>query len=318
MATTESLPGNSQASGLDAGKIIDLVVKAAVILATVIYGCGFLVISLHQQSYGLVEASPFRPRVLAAGIWFLVFAALPFLVVAEKRGFNKSPLPGSERFRGTIGATISIYTVSSMALGVLFERVFEDPPGADKWGFSAFIILIAVSISLILLFVDRRKHFPNWLLLLVSLLTCALLLLFGGRDLFSHRDSPAAIATWFMVSSWLIEYEMGARSWKLRLGNWYQSLGFSLTALVTFSIGYYPQIQASWGGGTPISAIIYFAKDSPFLPNRNLSAKILDETDTGFYLIGANDKRATFIPRSAVVMVYYSDDSSGPFIAKTK
>jgi hypothetical protein len=85
-----------------------------------------------------------------------------------------------------------------------------------------------------------------------------------------------------------------------------------------FSTIYYPQIQTSWGGGAPISAIIYFTKDSPLLPNRNVSAKILDETDAGFYLVGANDKRATFIPRSGIAMIYYSDDSSGPFIVKTK
>jgi hypothetical protein len=40
-------------------------VKAAVVLAAVIYGCGFLVISIHQFSYGLVELNPLRPRVLA-------------------------------------------------------------------------------------------------------------------------------------------------------------------------------------------------------------------------------------------------------------
>jgi hypothetical protein len=121
-----------------------------------------------------------------------------------------------------------------------------------------------------------------------------------------------------MASSWFVALEMRARSWKLQLGNWYQSLGWSITFLAVFSSIYYPQIQTSWGGGAPISAIIYFTKDSPLLPNRNVSAKILDETDAGFYLVGANDKRATFIPRSGIAMIYYSDDSSGPFIVKTK
>jgi hypothetical protein len=63
---------------------------------------------------------------------------------------------------------------------------------------------------------------------------------------------------------------------------------------------------------------MYFTKDSLVSPGRSVSAKIVDETDAGFYVIGGNDKRATFIPRSEVVMVYYSDDTSGPFIIKTK
>ena len=40
MATNESLPGNVQQAGSDVGKTVDLVVKATVVLAAVIYGCG--------------------------------------------------------------------------------------------------------------------------------------------------------------------------------------------------------------------------------------------------------------------------------------
>jgi hypothetical protein len=319
METTKPTPENFQPPGLYAGKLFDIIVKAAVILAALIYSCGFIVISLSQHSYGIAEANPLRPKVLAAGIWFLIFAALPFLIVTETRIFRpRSTDSDSDPFRRTSGATIFGCTAASIALGMLLLRMFEIPQGAEQWGYETFTIVIAMLICMILVIADKREHFPHWLVLPVSLASCALLLFSGGRDLISHRQSLASIALWFMASSWFVALEMRARSWKLQLGNWYQSLGWSITFLAVFSSIYYPQIQTSWGGGAPISAIIYFTKDSPLLPNRNVSAKILDETDAGFYLVGANDKRATFIPRSGIAMIYYSDDSSGPFIVKTK
>jgi hypothetical protein len=111
---------------------------------------------------------------------------------------------------------------------------------------------------------------------------------------------------------------MESRSWKLKTGNWKQSVALGIGAVAAFSSFYYPQIKPSWGGGEPVPSTMYFTKDSLVSPGRSVSAKIVDETDAGFYVIGGNDKRATFIPRSEVVMVYYSDDTSGPFIIKTK
>ena len=98
MATNESLPGNVQQTGSDVGKTIDLIVKATVIIAAVIYGCGFLVISIHQFRYGLVELNSLRPRVLAAGIWFLFFATIPFVIEIEGNSI-KSSSPEFERWR---------------------------------------------------------------------------------------------------------------------------------------------------------------------------------------------------------------------------
>ena len=318
MATSEPTRGNFQASGLDAVRLVDLIAKAAIVLAAVIYGCGFLVVSLHRHSYGLAEPNPLRPKVLAAGILFLVFAALPIVIFIEAKRF-RSPSPDCPRYRRTIGAALDFYTLVSFSLGYFLKLIFEIPPLSEPSGPSTGTITLAIALSATIVFADKWERFPHWLVLPASLASCGLLMFCGGRDLFLyHHQSPASIALWFMVISGLISLEMRARSWKLQLGNWPQSLGLSLTALAMFSTIYYPQIQTSWGGGAPIPAIIYFAKDSPLLPNRNISARILDETDGGYYMIGGNDKKATFIPRSEVAMVYYSDDSSGPFVLKTK
>jgi hypothetical protein len=97
-----------------------------------------------------------------------------------------------------------------------------------------------------------------------------------------------------------------------------QSLSMGIIAVAVFAGVYYPHIEPSWGGGAPITATIYFAKDSLVLPGQSISVEIVDETDSGFYVIGGSDKKATFIPRSEVALVYYSKDTSGPFVTKTK
>jgi hypothetical protein len=54
------------------------------------------------------------------------------------------------------------------------------------------------------------------------------------------------------------------------------------------------------------------------MPSQSVGALLVDESDAGLYVVGKNDKKATFIPRNAVGLVYYSDDVSGFSLAKPK
>ena len=318
MATNESLPGNVQQAGSDVGKTIDLIVKATVILAAVIYGCGFLVISIHQFRYGLVELNPLRPRVLAAGIWFLFFATIPFVIEIEGNSIKPSS-PERERWLRKRSTRFFFSTLSCFWLGMIVAYAFDIPTDVGQAGPSTLTIILVIAVSAALVFADQWNRFPHWLAVLGSLGFGFLLLSCGARDLLSyHHQSVATIALWFWISGFLAHGEMQSRDWKFQIGNWKGSVLLGISAVVAFSSFYYPQMKPSWGGGEPVPATIYFAKDYLVLQGRIVSAKIVDETDAGFYVVGGSDKRATFIPRSEVAMVYYSDDSSGPFIMKTK
>jgi hypothetical protein len=318
MATNESLPGNFQQSGSDTGKIIDLIVKATVVLAAVMYGCGFLVLSIHQFSYGLAGLNPLRPKVLAAGIWFLCFATIPFVLEIEGRTIRSSSL-GHERWLQKRSTGFFFSALSCFWLGMILGYAFDFPSDVGQAGPSTFTILLVMAASAALVLADQWNRFPHWLAMLASLGFGGLLMYCGVNDLLSyHHQSVASIALWFMVWSFLAHGEMQSRSWKFQIGNWKQSVLLGITAVACFSGLYYPQMKPSWGGGAPVPATIYFAKEALVAPGRSISAKIVDETDGGFYVIGGNDKKATFIPRSQVAMVYYSDDTSGPFILKMK
>jgi hypothetical protein len=168
MATNESLPRNVQQAGSDVGKTVDLIVKTTVILAAVIYGCGFLVISIHQFRYGLVELNPLRPRVLAAGIWFLCFATIPFLLVIEYEKAVKSSPPERQRWLRKPSTTLFFDSVSCFWLGMIFLPAFDT--GTDvtvTWAIASIGLMMVIVASAV--FVDNR--FPRWLVLSVSLVT---------------------------------------------------------------------------------------------------------------------------------------------------
>src|SRR5713101_241111 len=65
--------------------VVDVLSKGIAGIAIALYGCGFLIISLHHSQYGFSETNPFRPRILAAGAWFFLFTAIPIAVALRYR-----------------------------------------------------------------------------------------------------------------------------------------------------------------------------------------------------------------------------------------
>ena len=52
------------------------------------------------------------------------------------------------------------------------------------------------------------------------------------------------------------------------------------------------------------------SKDSPISAGKTMSFRLIDESDSGYYVVAPDEKKAMFIPRSAVSLVYYSDEIS--------
>jgi hypothetical protein len=317
MATNLPATGADQQTGPDLAKMIDLAAKSAFIFAAVLYGCGFLVTSIHQYNYGLVAVNPLRPKVLAAGIWLLVFVTIPFVLVMQEGEITPSK-PEHEQWQRRRSTTFFFSAAAEFGIGVVLSNAFNLPPDGPK-GPSLITICLVLIVGVILVFADQLKQFPHWLAVSGSVAFGGIVMYCGFRDAFIwHRPSAAFIALWFIAATYLVTLEIRYRSWKFKLGYWIQCVSFSIGAVTAFSTAYYPNIKPSWGGGSPIPATIYFTKDSLIMPSQSVAAKIIDETDGGFYIIGGSDTKATFIPRSAVAMVYYSDDSKGAFITKSK
>jgi len=302
------------------GATLDVVSKSLAALALLIYGCGFLITSINHYSYGFLETNPFRPRIVSAGAWFLLFISIPIILVRESRKL-KGRTENEQLWLGRFGTILFFHCASGMFLGNTFAAIFDS---GDYYGFdssiwtlwTATLMMVAVGV---LVFVDRWRRFPKLVSPIASLLLFGFLIVYGCREVFKyHRSSGAATALWFLVAGLVIYREASSRSWILWAGNWLQSLSFSILAVLVFASSYYPHINSSWGGGSPIPITIYLSKESMVMPGQSVAALLVDESDAGLYVVGKNDKKATFIPRSAVGLVYYSDDTSGFSFVKPK
>lgn len=207
-----------------------------------------------------------------------------------------------------------------MLLGQILVKVFDfeggDVSANSTW--YTWVLPVVVGVG-VLVFMDQWKHLPRMIAPIMSLGLVGFLLVFGVREGFTHHHaSEAAITLWFLPLGFFAHNEISSRSWTIRSGNWQQSLSILITLLLAFASSYYPHLKPSWGGGAPIPVTIYFSKDSIILPGQSAGALLIDESDAGLYVVGKNDKKATFIPRSAVGLVYYSGDVSGFSLAKPK
>jgi hypothetical protein len=302
------------------GPTVELISKSLAALAIVLYGCGFLITSIHEFSYGFVETNPFRPRIASAGAWFILFMAIP-LAIARGMLKHRHLWEGKEKWWQNTGAILYAYYVACMFFGPAFFWMFDfyvvptwASPPSDMWkvalGLVAFLVLLVLCIW---------KRVPWYMSATASIILVGQYILYAANDLFLlGRFQFSAIWLWFFTIGIIALFEMRVRSWRPKLGDWAQTVFLILGALLIFASYYYPHIKSSWGGGAPIPITIYFTKDSTIMPNQSVGALLVDESDAGLYVVGKSDKRATFIPRSAIGMVYYSDDISGFSLAKPK
>lgn len=305
------------------GTTLDIVSKSVAAFAIVLYGCGFLITSIHQFNYGFVETNPFRPRIASAGAWFLLFTAVP-LAIARGMQRYRHLWAGQEKWWHNIGAILFEYYVACFFFGPAFFWMFDfyvDPVTVvltpTTWGMTKAALALLAVLVLIALCVWKRV--PWYVSGIATIILVGNLIRNAATDLFVLEHFRfAAIWLWFFAVGILGLLEMKARSWIPRLGDWTQTIFLMLGALLVFASYYYPHIKSSWGGGAPIPVTIYFTKDSAIMPSQSVGALLVDESDAGLYVVGKNDKKATFIPRSAVGLVYYSDDVSGFSLAKPK
>ena len=298
-------PSEKRNSLVSLASLADPLSKSVAALAIALYASGFLIISLHHSRYGFVSTDPFRPRILAAGAWFLFMTAIPVFGVTRLRGTT------------ALKSWVSLAEFSyPYYFGCLFLSVLATPffsfsgnsqwpaPAPTRWYWS-----VATLVFWGLLFALKEWKKSS---VIVSAVASVLLVLFylqyPVRDLLAgHRFEQNAIVLWF-VGVWAVTvFEAKIRP---RAGDWEKTAFLVLGALFVFALFYYPHIKSSWGGGTPVSATIYFGKDSVVKPNQPVSAQLIEESDQGFYIVAPNEQRAVFVPRNSVSLIYFGDKAN--------
>jgi hypothetical protein len=106
----------------------------------VIYALGFLILSLYDAKFGIVELDPLRARIFATGVAFVCLLVLP--VAAMRYGFTKLPAldpithplePGLERQRKVMLVCAFIYTARIMATFLCLLVAPLPTPDPPSW-----------------------------------------------------------------------------------------------------------------------------------------------------------------------------------------
>jgi hypothetical protein len=304
MATVPQQPDGNRGVVLtnQLAPLVDLLSKGVAAIAIALYACGFLIVSLHHAKYGFIGTNLFRPRILAAGAWFFFFAAIPVTVAMRYRTLS------------WIKAAQDLYAVWLGCLGLSFPLSYllfdlsDYPPASDPKKFW-WVWVIAVVVSGALILIQNSKKLPPSVSAALSVVIVVVFVQDTVRELFvKHIFHQQAVSLWFLICIVVTMVEVKTRSSRnLAEGEWSKPLATLFAVLLVFAQYYYPHLKASWGGGTPISATIYFTKDSPINPDRTVSTQLIDESDEGFYILGPKETKAIFVPRSAVALVYFSD-----------
>lgn len=285
----------------------DSLSKGVAALAIVLYACGFLVVSIHHSKYGFIGINPFRPRILAAGAWLFFFTAIPVSIAARLKF-----LPWIEVAQNTYFVWVACLGSSVPLVYIVFNLADYPPELSPRKFWWVWLIAILLSFGL-LLFVAQSKKFPLAISAVASVALAFSFTFFAAKGLLiGHIFRLETVALWFFGVTMVTLVELKVRSNQnlLAEGQWSKPLVTLFVILLAFAQYYYPHIKASWGGGAPVDVTICFTKDSAISPNKTMPVQLIDEADEGFYIVGPNESKAIYVPRSAVSLIYFSDNVS--------
>ncbi|HKV94234.1 MAG TPA: hypothetical protein VJW20_16925 [Candidatus Angelobacter sp.] len=302
MATPAQPPQESQTKPINLtslSPLADVLSKGIAGIVLTVYSSGFLIVSLHQAKYGFTEANPFRPRILAAGAWFFLLSGIPVVIVTSYRARH------TQMNWKAVANFLYLFYLGCAGLSwpaVMFFNLTGSKPFKTWW------LIVGVLGILVLFVVRESKRIPDYVSAISSIAIVLVFITSAMSPIVVANDfGQTSITIWFFgigVASLLFAGRM-----PMHLGDnyWAQSLFFVLTLLFLFASYYYPNMKASWGGGSPVPVTLYFTKDSLLKPNQSVSARLVDESDAGFYIVGQDETKAVFVPRNAVSLVYFSD-----------
>jgi hypothetical protein len=211
------------------------------------------------------------------------------------------------------------YTVFVVCLGlsvpltyILFNTSPYAASSSPKKYWWVWLIAIIVTFGLVL-FVSQLHKFPPLVSAVASVALVSSFIVTDVREvLVEHVFRVETVALWFflVIMVTIVEIKIRTNRKLIEGGEWSKPLVTLFVVLLVFAQYYYPNLKASWGGGTPVSVTISFTKDSAISPSKTVSAQLIEEADEGFYIVGPNESRAIYVPRNAVSFIYFSDKVS--------
>ena len=285
---------------------LDLFSKLAATSVLLVYAIGFLITSLYCVDFGFSPVNPFRARVASAGVWFGILVLVPMfvgrLVLRRHVAMRVEAKPWQ---RWSVFA-FAVY-LTSYSAAFLFSLAFQIREPLRP---SVIPFAIAIGITVLVtgpIYKWWKKRTLSTVIVLATLVILIYANMFRALTL-GHGFTVDALVLWiFAIALAAVTdlYDFPANSgWHT---DWYAAAAWVLILLTVFASHVYPNIKASWGGGETLPVTLYLNGNAPVMPNQRWHVQLIEESDNGYYVLNKGEKRAAFIPRSAVALVYFSD-----------
>ena len=301
MATTDDQPNPPvDDSRPSLAALAETLSKSVVLLSVAVYGCGFLITTVHHASYGFLEGDPLRPRIASAGMWFIFFLSVPILFINLHERFKSSvdatllpralretsnpSTPAVDTWLKRLKPCVNFAAMASyvflfnwISAGYFFVPILgvdsHDPrPSEMNLVLGLAKVLILGATICFSLFGDRWVKDPRRRIV-VALVVLVLFVLRLGAVLYFHRLllnenwHQLLLPGWFLIIGilWVIYQKIALKS---------KALGSKMTLLCLvillllcfFTVFYYPRIKSSVGGATPVKATVYWSPGLPIVP----------------------------------------------------
>ena len=301
-----------------------ILTQSGALCVAAIYVVGFLIISIYHIRYGIPEFNFLHSKIISAGVLFFVLLALPLWELAGLYDWIRIPLKPTPPEATCIEKEvtrpeltpfllrifmptfrISLFLGASFGIAFFLNLILIVNANASSKGWAlACVLLSAPAFASAPLLATKSRKFQviGLALVLITLPIFA----FGAWK--THDRGFQLFFLWFLVCGITTRGVLNAKKDPHRLLN--QSLHNvllnTLLPLLFFAAYLYPRIRPVVGGGAPAPIIVYCTDVPPFAASNEVKAKLLDETDLGFYLLlSPDDKQAVFLPRSGVRAVKF-------------
>lgn len=287
-----------------------------VVGAGLVYLFGFVIVSIFDSTYGIVDFSLFRTKVIAVGIVFMILVALAmvltfrmfhfFGLIVERSVSVVQVTPENETL--VMIDVALFFPIACFGLTAPFTVWLGAAPIWVGRGFSLFLILL---ILIPILGIASTKWFnahPWLFIFLPSLHTSAFpVILFK----YSYRAVFWVVVWLSLVCVFTLYLSLRlSKSDEARKTEWERLLLVMLPAIFgLYATKVYSNIPHHLGGGKPVPIVLHLTKSLPVFNTDSASVSLIDETEQGYYVLYQSDK-AVFVARSLVEEVEFLH--SGP------
>lgn len=273
--------------------------RSAAWLAPVVYALGFLVVSLHLSRYGVSHFEFVKPQVLAAGITLVVITSLGLVTGAIVSGQKKLPLElnpsGYLEYFEFANRLSFVVTTGAFFLAAY---IYQPRIGPPEWSWKEHgPVWVGLALAILAEVLKRRLQPPWAKRIVATALAASTVLVLFDPIMVIPRGRALSLYLFLIALIPVLRHKIDV----VYPGD--HDRHFRLFALAAALIGLYatriyPEIQPSWGGGAPVTALVAIGDGDA---QRTEEVRIIEETSTGYYFLVKDPKAGTlFMPRAAV------------------